>query len=315
MTRRYCRMQACKNPSVARGLCAAHYSRARNIVIKAGYSIRHISNEELVQSLIAGRLIARKQRDFSTMLSQVLEDFKKQCVMLACENPIHARGMCSRHYSQARRLSSKNGKNTKNYTTKQLVEILEKNPTRPIRIGYICAFPDCDNPHRARGLCNKHRKRASYRLKAQGRSISEVSDRGLLQLLIDIPARSRKKRGKICVAPDCNNLQRSRGLCDKHRKRASYRLKAQGRSISEVSDRELLQLLIDIPARSRKKRGKICAFPDCDNPHKARGLCSHHYSRIRTILKKQRYVVGASNYTDQELLEILKLNPTQEIRI
>ncbi len=307
MARRFCNIPSCKKIAATRGLCTLHYSRARQIVVKAGYNIRSISNEELLQSLIASRLITKKRKDFTTLLKETL----KQCMLPNCEGSHYAKGLCRCDYKRAGFLLKKRNKKIKNYTTKQLIEILEKNPRRHIIKHFICSIPNCNNNQRARGLCGKHFQRAVYLLQ-QGRSIKKLTNRELAQLVIDTPARHKKKRDETCTIPDCNNDQEARGLCQKHYARTRYLLKRQGRKIEEISDEELIQLLINAPAKRRKKKGENCIIPNCGKPQKAVGLCNAHYGNVRKIIKQRVDNIKVSEYSEQELIWIIENSPTRQ---
>ncbi len=310
MARRFCMMpSSCTRTAVTRGLCALHYSRARQIVVEAGYNIRNISNEELLQSLIAGRLIINKRKDFST----ILQEISKQCAVPNCENNHHAKGLCESHYKRAVVILKKRNEKIKDFTIKQLIEILKNNPKKLVFKHFICSIPECNNNQQSRGMCNKHLQRAKYILKQQNRSTKELTNRELTQLVIDMPARGKKKRDAICTIPDCNNDQIARGLCDNHYTRVRDILKKQNSKISEVSDEELIQLLIAKPAIKQTRKGEHCIIPDCGKPQKAVGLCNAHYNKMRRIIKKLDSSIKVNEYSEQELIWIIENNPRRHI--
>jgi hypothetical protein len=121
-------------------------------------------------------------------------------------------------------------------------------------------MPDCDRPHRVRGLCNSH-----YIQARETRSVHTF------------PKVRPGKRTKCAVA-GCDKEHASRGLCGMHYSRVKRRGNLDHYSWDDPVGAE--------PAR---KFPASCSEPDCEDKHFSLGLCNRHYQREQR--RKRRALV------------------------
>lgn len=104
------------------------------------------------------------------------------CKIVDCGRPVHARGLCQRHYDVSRKRS---GKRTQ--------------PGKRV----VCSVAGCGQPHHARGLCQIHydelRKRVTGR--ADGGSAE---------------AAAAASSGRVCRVPGCAQPHHAKGYCKRH---------------------------------------------------------------------------------------------------
>jgi len=109
-----------------------------------------------------------------------------------------------------------------------------------------CSVPNCDRPHRAKGLCTTHYGR-----------LQRGTD-------VDAPVHPRGE-SRNCTRPGCDRKHKANGLCRTH-----YSRQQRG-------------LDMDAPVQPRRKgkqiKGRTCMMPNCDQKHNANGLCTTHYTR------------------------------------
>lgn len=103
---------------------------------------------------------------------------QKPCKIVGCSRPVHARGLCQRHYDVSRKRSGKRAS-------------AGASP--------VCSVPGCDRPHHARGLCQIHydelRKRVTGRVGVGAASVPS---------------------GRVCRVPGCTQTHHAKGYCKRH---------------------------------------------------------------------------------------------------
>jgi len=102
------------------------------------------------------------------------------CKIVGCSRPVHARGLCQKHYDVSRKRSGKRASSGANAN---------------------CSVSGCKQPHHARGLCQIHydelRKRVAGRAGAGAGSAAAPS-------------------GRICRVPGCTQPHHAKGYCKRH---------------------------------------------------------------------------------------------------
>lgn len=143
-----------------------------------------------------------------------------------------------------------------------------------------CSAPDCDRPKKAKGLCEKHYKRAwrgwppePTKRKNTGPCLVEGCDHPSRTLGLCTMHYQRHRAGNpsmeaapirqtntgSCSVEGCDGPWRSKGFCENH-----YRDFLAGRTPT---------------LRPAPHEG--CLVPDCPRPHNAMGYCHLHYERQR----------------------------------
>lgn len=113
---RLCEVDGCGKPVKAQGWCAMHYKRARNT-----------GGDPLVNV---------PERTWKNPRVHVPKP-KVPCSELGCDQPSHARGLCTRHYKRTLKYGSADG----------------RAEPRPLR---LCSLGDCGGRYYAKGYCVKH---------------------------------------------------------------------------------------------------------------------------------------------------------------
>lgn len=105
-----------------------------------------------------------------------------------------------------------------------------------------CTYPDCKNPHKAKGFCEVHYSR----LRRYGNP--------------DVLPRPKHIKSNFCSVEGCNREYFAKGMCQKH-----YRKQRQP----------------EYKPRHKSKYPKICIVNECEKESKVLGLCYMHYERQR----------------------------------
>lgn len=110
-----------------------------------------------------------------------------------------------------------------------------------------CDADGCERPRRRYGFCAMH----SQRFVKYGTP--------------DLPERERP----VCAGPECTRtldpIQNKTGLCLSH-----YKQRSLGKSLTPLK-----------VATKSLGRPKVCVYPDCGRPHKARGYCKPHSEQLK----------------------------------
>lgn len=187
---------------------------------------------------------------------------RRECSVEGCARPHRSGGYCTGHYDRMRWTGDPGP--------------VDFEPRRP---GATCSIEDCDRPTAGLGWCDKHYQR--YRstgdpttpLPERGpRWVGDsVSYNGMHQRIGKLrgPARDQK-----CVS--CGEV--ANHWAYDHTDPAPKVESGKPYSLDPQRYRPMCQ-----PCHRRmdaeRTRTKGCSEPDCDRPHKSRGLCGRHYQR------------------------------------
>lgn len=186
------------------------------------------------------------------------------CSIEGCDQPIQARGWCSKHYSRWY---------THGDPEKLAESIVNPKPVTP------CSIEGCAAPADSHGWCSTHYTRWLRHgdpltvLRPRGRNGTPSNPVECSKEGCDRPAKSsglcnrhyrqqRQSERGPCSVPGCEIAWFAKGLCGKHYTRM--------RSFGTTDDPETTPL-----------RGS-CSAEGCDGPVKARDLCGQHLRRWTT---------------------------------
>lgn len=124
----YCSEPTCCRPADARGLCATHYAKARELWIVGTCAVDGCTGPAKSRGMCPTHYEQAKRADRGGA----------RCSEAGCDRPARTRGLCASHYS----LAFQRGTHT------QYVA--------PPRKAKVCAVPGCDATVKAKGLCNAH---------------------------------------------------------------------------------------------------------------------------------------------------------------
>ena len=164
----------------------------------------------------------------------------RTCADPGCNRPVHAKGLCQKHYDAMRKSSA--GKRQK-----------------------ACSVPGCNGEHHAQGFCQKHYDQRRKKTRKVPCRVPTCNDEAYMagychrhyEQLRRGPLRSLagggpKATGQDCSIPGCKNAHHAKGYCKSH----YSRLRRKGELSSE-----------SVP---------VCAYPGCTRPAVRVGKCRVH---------------------------------------
>ena len=173
---------------------------------------------------------------------------KKPCSFEGCDRPIHAQGLCPRHYRQWKR----HGKDMS-----KLTPLVDKVHPK------TCTEPGCDDPHYSHGYCQRHYRRMkkmrddpSVVIKPRN---TKLEPEGTLE--------------KQCSFPGCFRTIKALGLCNGHYQQ--YMARGQDMTaLTPLRSKSLFCSYVDPETGS-----------SCTNHRQGYGYCQTH---MRQFLKAGR---------------------------
>ncbi|HEY2811803.1 MAG TPA: hypothetical protein VGJ00_10505 [Rhabdochlamydiaceae bacterium] len=146
----------------------------------------------------------------------------RKCSFEGCTNAHRAKGWCSNHYNQITK-----------YGAPHKAIPREKAPNDK-----KCSVKDCQEPYKCKGYCLKHytrwmangtpellpkilvRKECRHYGCTANKRTQGYCYKHYREIVLKIPSTRLQGNGKrVCDVDDCENLARSKGMCDKHYQR------------------------------------------------------------------------------------------------
>lgn len=228
------------------------------------------------------------------------------CSIEGCEKPLYAKGVCVTHYSRMKPgracgFEGCTGTVHSGYYCpthySQRKKTGEMRPIKYIRPGGKCGEPDCDRPHKARGLCRRHYEAAQSRGDFPVRlcSVDGCSQRSRKRGMCATHYAQARRRGEIegpkCSVPGCDVYAARAGRCDRHAKRAS---------MYGLSDEEMGRLEAGVPC-------EICGgLSDVVDHSHTRGhvrgyLCGMCNTAIGLLRDDPALAISAARYLEKDV--------------
>ena len=189
------------------------------------------------------------------------------CSVLDCDHPHRVRGLCNKHYVEARKIGT-----------------LRLHPkARPAR-REECSVPECAGVHHSNGLCRKHYVRAARRGILDQYSWSDTKS-------TEPPSVWHQR----CSEPGCGRMHIARGLCTMHYQRERRRLQrslicSESGCALPVTTRGMCtkhyQRQLQRSERQLLKDGTsalTCVGPGCNRLQFAHRLCRIHFARLERL--------------------------------
>lgn len=200
------------------------------------------------------------------------------CIFPECNNPIEGKNLCTNHYSGFYKRKRKGEDITiEDYIKKRYKKELDRKLK-------TCKYPNCDESPRTRGLCNKHYSAYMYYKKKQDKLTADE----FIKMTEQPP---KETTIEICVFPDCEEGQRTKGLCNNHYANFIYNKKGN----KNLTVENYIKMKVELEEESKNDK---CVRPDCDRPSRSKGLCNSHYVSYYKQRKRNK------NLTVSEYIEL-----------
>ena len=157
----------------------------------------------------------------------------------------------------------------------------------------ICSVEGCNGPHKAKGLCGKHYKRARVKGDLPDSKKCTVKGRNKFAYAKDLcvghntrlirfgDVQEEIPLGRVpkkCTVEGCNRPHSARGLCEMHYSREKRKGFPKLKKCTVLSCNRMRKYKKLCDYHYRVGREKSCLADDCFSLARKKGLCRQHYS-------------------------------------